>query len=80
MQRNPNTVRQELKLLDGLIPETDSMDIYFNEMPGLQNTGKFIINEIFLFEIKQQCHISRTFEMSPHLPRQMRRLLQEMWM
>jgi hypothetical protein len=56
------------------------MDIYFNEMPGLQNTGKFIINEIFLFEIKQQCHISRTFEMSPHLPRQMRRLLQEMWM
>jgi len=47
LQRNPVTVRQEIQSFDDLIPETTLSDIQLNEMPGLQNTGRYSsVNQI----------------------------------
>jgi hypothetical protein len=41
------TVRQEIQSFDDLIPETTLSDIQLNEMPGLQNTGRYSsVNQI----------------------------------
>ncbi|CAF1335116.1 unnamed protein product [Adineta ricciae] len=37
-RRNPHIVRQELRMLDDLVPDGDLVDIHLTEMPGLQNT------------------------------------------
>ena len=34
-------VRQEIQSYDELIPETNLDDLQLNEMPGLQNTGRY---------------------------------------
>ncbi len=47
-------------------------------------TSREILHKQLVFQLYglsgQQCHISRNLEMPPHLMREMRRLLLEMWM
>ena len=71
-------VRQELQLLDEIIPETTLADVQLSEMPGLQNTGrggvKFLVcfsGERITRRIEQWKRIAaRTVHASPPLSRQ----------
>ena len=51
LQRNPHTVRQEIKMFDAPVSDTTLADVHLTEMPGLHNTGLSSISFIFLLKI-----------------------------